>query len=405
MEQVRATVDDVWDDVRRRRLPLAEHVALDTDDGVRAVLAELERHKVVGRYSEGPETVFVIDEDQHLAAAFYRNTVVHFFLAGALAQTALARVVTDPGEDPLATFWDAVMALRDLLKFDFFFEGREELRAAIEHDLDAQDLRWRELVAAGPDATQGLLESYRPLTAFTVLRSFLESYAVVAAALVNHQGRDVSDDELMRRCRHLGRQYLLQRRIHSPESIASPLFRNALELARSRGLIGGEAGPAERHAYLDEVRRALRDIDLVELLATVRVQALIDGAPAPATSSSSKRARPATSRHASSSTGTKASVEQARWSSSTSRTAASGIAAASARCSLGGIARSSVVTMTLVGTSTSPIQRRESKRQVACPASSTWRMSCRRISAAAHRRIDSGRPAAKGFTGRKPIGL
>jgi len=223
--------------------------------------------------------VYSIGDDQHLAAAFYRNTVVHFFLPGALAQTALARVVTDPGGDPLETFWNTVLSLRDLLKFDFFFEPRADFRATIGAELDRHDPDWRNKVAEGSQSTQELLEAIRPLTAYTVLRSFLESYAVVAALLLRQDGGDVGDDELIRRCQALGRQHLLQRRIHSPESRASPLFKNALQLARSRSLIDGVAGPAERQAYLDEVRSLLRDIELVELLATVRVQELINADP------------------------------------------------------------------------------------------------------------------------------
>jgi glycerol-3-phosphate O-acyltransferase len=279
VQQVRAAVFDAWDDVRSRGLPLTDHVELGTDEGVQAVLAELGRHRVIVRFSEGPETVYVIGEDQHLAAAFYRNTVIHFFLTGAVAQTALARVVTEPGDDPLQTFWDQALSLRDLLKFDFFFESRDDFRATISAELDRQDPDWRGQVAAGPEATLALLESIRPLTAYTVLRSFLECYSVVAAVLKDLEGRDLGDDELIRRCQALGRQYLLQRRINSPESRASPLFRNALQLARSRALLDGSTAPAQRQAYLDEVLAALHDIQLVELLATVRVQALISGDP------------------------------------------------------------------------------------------------------------------------------
>ena len=126
LEQVRATVHDPLEYARRRGLPLTRHIDLDSDEGVRRVLHELGRHHVVVHYDAGPEPVFVIGPDQHLAAAFYRNTVIHFFLHGALAQAALARASVGDGDDRLATFWEAVLAGRDLLKFEFFFEPREE---------------------------------------------------------------------------------------------------------------------------------------------------------------------------------------------------------------------------------------------------------------------------------------
>jgi glycerol-3-phosphate O-acyltransferase len=279
LDQVRAAVFDVWADVLARRLPLADHVELGTPEGARAVLAELERHDVVVRHDDGPEMVYLVGEDQHLAAAFYRNTVIHFFLAGAMAQAALARVVIDPGDDPLTTFWETVLSLRDLLKFDFFFEPREEFRASISAELERHDPDWSSAVARGRASTETLLGAIRPLTAHTVLRSFLEAYLIVASVLIGLDGTDISDVEVLRRSQGLGRQYLLQRRIHSPESRASPLFRNAIQLARSRGLVGGPGKNTERRGFLESVRAALHDLDLVELLATARVQALIDADP------------------------------------------------------------------------------------------------------------------------------
>ena len=92
IEQIRAAVHDPWRYARRCGFPLTDQVALDTVEGVRAALAELESHDVVVRYADGPEPVYVIGPDQHLAAAFYRNTVIHFFVIGAIAQAGLARV-------------------------------------------------------------------------------------------------------------------------------------------------------------------------------------------------------------------------------------------------------------------------------------------------------------------------
>jgi glycerol-3-phosphate O-acyltransferase len=279
VDQIRAAVHDPWRYARRCRFPVTDQVALDTVDGVRAALAELESHDVVVRYADGPETVYVIGPDQHLAAAFYRNTIIHFFVIGAIAQAGLARVAMEQTADPLATFWDAVLALRDLLKFEFFFEPRDEFRATIAAELSLHDHDWERHVAAGSPAVQNLLEDIRPLTAHTVLRSFLESYSVMAATIATQNGRDVGEKELLRRCKSVGRQYQLQQRIHSPESLASPLFKNALQLADSRGLLSGPATDEDRRRLGDEIRRVIRDLDLVELLATTRVQELINAEP------------------------------------------------------------------------------------------------------------------------------
>jgi glycerol-3-phosphate O-acyltransferase len=79
------------------------------------------------------------------------------------------------------------------------------------------------------------------------------------------------------RCMRLGKQYLLQHRIQSAESVSKVLFETALKLARNRGLLdAGAADLAERRkAFADEIRDAIRRVDAIELLAQSRVAGLI----------------------------------------------------------------------------------------------------------------------------------
>ncbi|MET0728225.1 MAG: glycerol-3-phosphate 1-O-acyltransferase [Acidimicrobiales bacterium] len=280
VDLVRVTVKDPLEYALRRNLPLTSHMDLETDEGIQAALEELERHHVVIRYDAGPEPVFAIGPDQHLAAAFYRNSVIHFFLHGALAQLALARASVADGDDPVATFWESVLTMRDLLKFEFFFQPREEFSAAIAAELAFQDPAWEERVAKGPDEIRRLLGEIRPLNAHTVLRSFLEAYGVVAATLKNHEvpeGEELDERKFLSECLALGRQYELQQRITSPESLARPMFSNALKLAVSRGLVG--APIEDRQRFVEEVRSAIRDVELIESMSTTRILSLIDAEP------------------------------------------------------------------------------------------------------------------------------
>lgn len=276
VDQIRATVHDPLQYTIRRQLPITTEVDLATNEGVRNVLMELERNHVVSRYDAGPDEVFVLGTDQNLAAAFYRNSVIHFFLHGALAQAALARASTPGIEDSLATFWHAVLAGRDLLKFEFFFEPREEFRAAITAELASQVPDWESRVTAGPESTAELLAELTPLTAHTVLRSFLEAYGVVAATLVRHGSGPIVPKEFLTACSALGHQCQLQGRIHSPESLARPLFSTALDLAASRGLTEPTGDVGQRRLFLEEIRTILRDIEIIELASVARIVALID---------------------------------------------------------------------------------------------------------------------------------
>ena len=66
----------------------------------------------------------------------------------------------------------------------------------------------------------------------------------MAATLVRHEGDELDERQFLADCLALGRQYQLQQRIHSPESLAKPLYANALQLAMSRGLVGAPARSA-----------------------------------------------------------------------------------------------------------------------------------------------------------------
>src|SRR6185369_16654384 len=66
--------------VRRRELPTTEALVLDTPEDVRRALGALVESDVVAIFDEGPEAVYVIGPDKHLTAAYYRNTIIHFFV-------------------------------------------------------------------------------------------------------------------------------------------------------------------------------------------------------------------------------------------------------------------------------------------------------------------------------------
>ena len=75
------------------------------------------------------------------------------------------------------------------------------------------------------------------LVAHLVLRPFVDAYRVVAEELLNlGPGRDVDEQELLKRCLRLGRQWSLQHRI-TEESVSGDMFSTALKMARHRGLL------------------------------------------------------------------------------------------------------------------------------------------------------------------------
>jgi glycerol-3-phosphate O-acyltransferase len=272
VEETIAVLENFLDLVERRRLPVTEALSLDTPDRVQGALEALREHGVVSKFTGGLETVYSIEPEQHLAAAYYRNTIIHFFTTGAIVELSLL-AASEAERDPAQAFWDEINALRDLLKFEFFFSDREEFREEVMAELSDHYEDWEKALASGGEGVMGILRAVRPFSAHWVLRPFVEAYRVIADLLEHRDYRlEFEEKPFLDECLAVGRQYLLQHRIESPESVSTVLFGTALRLAGNRGLLeaGGPAQLEERKAFAVEVRDIIRRIDAIETLAAAR---------------------------------------------------------------------------------------------------------------------------------------
>lgn len=273
LQQVKGEIDDYLSSATNRRLPLAPSAKIADIDATRRILDSLAQHNVVHEHKGGLETVYNIGTDQHLAAAFYRNTIIHFFVNAAIAELALLKAAEQPFETREVAFWDEALQLRDLLKFEFFFKDKETFRAALDAELKLQSPDWREALARGREATTALLKAFRPLTAHGVLRSFFEAYAVVADTLAARDPAVVDERKLLNDCGAVGRQYMLQHKIQSAESVSKHLFQNGLQLVRHQRLLEITDNVAgRRKAFAALLGDIMRRIDTIEALAQERVR-------------------------------------------------------------------------------------------------------------------------------------
>ncbi|MCP5395148.1 MAG: glycerol-3-phosphate 1-O-acyltransferase [Sphingomonadaceae bacterium] len=270
------------ENARVRGLPMAQSAALDEPGKLDAALDALEGSRVITRFDEGPETVYSIGEGQHLAAAFYRNSMLHFVLERAIAEVAVTLAAAEPVERREKIFIDSALRLREALKFDFFFRERAEFLAALEEELARTHANWREelLGASGPE------HAFRRIfglgTAHAALRSFLEAYLVVADCL-EVLPDDVPADEkaLSDAAQARGRQYVLEQRIRNPETVSQQLFGNAIDLARNLKLLApGPDLPARRAELAMRLRGAHECLDLIERETVARLGKLVGGQPA-----------------------------------------------------------------------------------------------------------------------------
>lgn len=294
--EIRAVLDPLLEYVAVRKLPQAGTVDLGAPDGLLPALDALVTTKVVTRFTGGVEPVYGIGENQHLVAAYSRNRIIHFFVTRAITELVLLQLIRRPvgppgargmgGVPPTgaagaadesdlgARAWAEALRLRDLLKYEFFFAAKPEFAEELRAELAILDPDW-ERKAADPTAIATGLAELPLLLGHRILGSFLEAYMVVADRLAAHPAGPVDEKQFLDECIGVGRQYRLQQRIHSGESISKELFKNALSLAAGRGLLA-DPGPdpdaaadiaRQRDAFAAELREVVDRIDRLRRLA------------------------------------------------------------------------------------------------------------------------------------------
>ncbi len=268
LEQIRVSVSPLLDHLDRLGRPGPRGDL--TGDGIERTLERLVTGEVVERYDGGDEAVWSIRDGRHRVAAFYRNGAIHHFVDRAIVELAVLAASRAPaGSDPLEVAWSDALALRDLLKFEFFFPSKRRFSDDISAETALVDPDWRDRVqGGGTEAAAALLERTRFLVAPRTLRSFVDAQWVVATKLVGlGPGTEVDAKAVAKECLGLGRQMLRQGRVVHPDSVSTELYASALDLADNRGLLGADATTTAREAFRDEIAE-VRD----RLVALARIE-------------------------------------------------------------------------------------------------------------------------------------
>jgi glycerol-3-phosphate O-acyltransferase len=119
-------------------------------------------------------------------------------------------------------------------------------------------------VRAGGAEIDMLLRAKRPLIATAVLRPYFEAYEILADVLRDVPA-EISEKELTKLALGVGRQYVAQNRVRSPESVSALLFATGRLVAADQRLLEPTPDLSERReAFVSELRGILRDMDKVE---------------------------------------------------------------------------------------------------------------------------------------------
>lgn len=256
LDETLATIKPLSGYLGVRQWPTAGGANLTDRSTIRLALRLLEDSGVLLSHA-GEQTVWDIEPGEHLTAANYRNSAIHVLVTRAIAEVCMLGVTEHDADHH--NVWEDAMALRDLLKQEFFFARRTQF---------GEDLV-KEIAIVDPEGAVGLgeivdretasrlIERLSPHVASLVLPPYLDAYAVVAHQLVASPAGDIDRKRFLRHCLRVAQQWAMQQRIASEESASLQLFENALALAERRGLLDSSAADLieRRIQFRDEIDR------------------------------------------------------------------------------------------------------------------------------------------------------
>ena len=253
----------IADLVRQRELPAASGFSLENEAEVSAAVLALKGAGLVKTFDKALLPVYYIPREQRLAAAYYRNTITHYFLRAALGEIGLAMCALDIDTPSVATLQVHVMALRDLYKFEFFYKPTEEFWQGVQYETGQRYPAWD----SGEHSIQKLLQDQPPRFGHAILRSITEAYLTIAVTLLELDTKPVGDrKKFTKQLLAQGQQMLLRRTISCESSVSQDLFTNGLLLAGHLNLLdgGGTDLATRREAFAEQVVTALSAINLLQ---------------------------------------------------------------------------------------------------------------------------------------------
>jgi glycerol-3-phosphate O-acyltransferase len=222
--------------IAERGLPAASGFRLDDERDVSAAVLSLQGSGLIKAYDKADVPVYYIPQGKRLAAAYYRNTITHYFLCTAMGEIGLAMCALDIARPTAETLQDNILSLRDLFKFEFFYQPTEEFRQRALSEIQQRYPDWD----SGEKSVEKLLREKPPRFGHAILRSLTESYLVTAVTLQELGSNPVEDRKTFtRQLLAQGEQMLLRRSISCEAAVSQDLFTNALRQAEHLRLLSG----------------------------------------------------------------------------------------------------------------------------------------------------------------------
>lgn len=232
----------------------------------------LQSSGIVQKNKAGYKTQYSLAASEFLSATYYANMAAAHLYHRAFIEMALVKIKDEASSNKIVSFWNEIMRLRNLFKFEFFYTNKPKFSSEIEAELLLFDKNWRAIINDPKEDITTLLAKQELFVSKGLILIYLEANKVVCHTLHSWDLEDeFSDEEFIELCLFKGKELHWQNRISRLESVSKPFLMNALRLAKNSKLTPNDKKIEFKELdiwmdFLDNLTERLRFLQKLELL-------------------------------------------------------------------------------------------------------------------------------------------
>ena len=192
---------------------------------------------IIQKSKVGNKVQFNLNSNEYLSATYYANMASGHLYHRAFIEMALAKIKDDKSPNRVLRFWEEIMSLRNVFKFEFFYTNKPQFSSEIEAELALFVEDWRGIITDPEGDITALLSKQELVVSKAILLIYLEANKVVCHTLNSWDLEDeFSDKEFVQLCIFKGKELHWQSRISRLESVSKPFLTSALRFAKNAKL-------------------------------------------------------------------------------------------------------------------------------------------------------------------------
>ncbi|MCF6349661.1 MAG: HAD-IB family hydrolase [Flavobacteriaceae bacterium] len=192
---------------------------------------------IIQKNKVGYKTTYNLAANKFLSATYYANMASCHLYHRAFIEMALVKIKDDKSSRRIIHFWEEIMHLRNIFKFEFFYTNKPQFSSEIEAELTLFDKNWRSIITNPKGDITTLLSKQELMVSKAILLVYLEANKVVCHTLNTWDLEDdFIDEEFIQLCVFKGKELHWQSYITRLDSVSKPFLISALRLAKNSKL-------------------------------------------------------------------------------------------------------------------------------------------------------------------------